>query len=446
MTILCLGLSHHTALIDLRERLSFTDTALQAALARFGCGHDARPEPFSELVILSTCNRLETYACVRPALSAVEGDAWRSSADAGPFHALLDFLVDARGVPPSELESHLYRYTHIEAVRHLCRVAAGLDSMILGEPQILGQVTDAYEAALGHRAAGTILSTLFQTAIRAGKRARTETAISRNPASFSSVAIQLAEQVIGSLANRNVLIIGAGEMGELAVEALCARGVRHITVANRTQQRATELANRWGGQAARFEQLAEALMQSDIVIASTGAPHTIISPALARDVTARRPSRPLIFIDIAVPRDVDPAVKDIPGVYVFDIDDLQARLEGSIAERQNEIPRVEAIVDREVAGFETWLRGVEVMPVIADLRQKAEAIRQRELERTLRYLPDLDPQTREHIQHLSRSLVNKLLHEPTLRLRAEAGDGHAARYAEAVRHLFGLTPKSPRSG
>ncbi|HET7089928.1 MAG TPA: glutamyl-tRNA reductase, partial [Anaerolineae bacterium] len=210
--------------------------------------------------------------------------------------------------------------------------------------------------------------------------------------------------------------------------------------------RAAELANRWGGQAASFEQLAEALVQSDIVIASTGAPHTIISPALARDVMARRASRPLIFIDIAVPRDVDPAVKDIPCVHVFDIDDLHARLEGSIAERQNEIPRVEAIIDQEVAGFETWLRGVEVMPVIADLRQKAEAIRQRELERTLRYLPDLDPRTREHIQHLSRALVNKLLHEPTLRLRAEAGNGQAAEYAEAVRHLFGLTSESSRSG
>ena len=438
MTILCLGLSHHTTPVELRERLSFTDTALQAALARLGCGHDTRPDPISELVILATCNRLEMYAGVR--------DAWRSSAGADPFHALLDLLVDARGISPSELESHLYRYTRIEAVRHLCRVAAGLDSMILGEPQILGQVTGAYEAALRHRAAGAILSTLFQTAIRAGKRARTETAISRNPASASSVAIRLAEQAVGSLAYRNVLVIGAGEMGELAVEALCARGVRHITVANRTQPRAAELANRWGGQAVSFEQLAEALMQSDIVIASTGAPHTIISPALACDVMARRPSRPLIFIDIAVPRDVDPAVKDIPGVQVFDIDDLHARLEGSIAERQNEIPRVEAIVDREVAGFETWLRGVEVMPIIADLRQKAEAIRQRELERTLRYLPDLDPQTREHIQHLSHSLVNKLLHEPTLRLRAEAGNGHAAEYAEAVRHLFGLTPESSDTG
>lgn len=432
MMILCLGLSHHTAPVELRERLGFTHETLKAALALFSCGQDAQPEQVSELVILSTCNRLELYACVRARVSPGTAE------DSEPFRTLVDFLVETRGVPAVEFEPHLYRHVGTTVVRHLCRVAAGLDSMILGEPQILGQVTDAYEVALSRHAIGPVLSALFRTAIRAGKRARSETAISRNPASISSVAIRLVEQSVGPLAGRRVLVIGSGEMGELAVEALRARGVRHIAVVNRTHQRAAELAQQWGGQAFNFERLAEAIRQADIVIASTGAPHTLVGPALVREVMSSRSGQPLVFIDIAVPRDVDEAVREIPGVRVFDIDDLQSWVEGSIAERQNEIPRVEAIMAQEVMTFEAWLRGVEVMPVIADLRQKAEAIRRRELDRTLHYLPDLDPQMREHIQHLSHSLVNKLLHEPTLRLRAEANNGHAAEYAEAVRYLFGL--------
>ena len=439
MTILCLGLSHRTASVELRERLDFTSISMRAVLARFGCGQDARPKSISELAILSTCNRLELYACVH------EADASRAAVAHGPFAPLLDFLVETRGLPASEFEAHLYRHIGTEAIEHLCRVAAGLDSMVLGESQILGQVVEAREVARGQGAVGPVLSALFRTAIRAGKRARAETAISRNPASVSSVAVRLAEQVIGRLADRRVLVIGAGEMGTLAVEALRARGVQQIAVANRTRQRVAELAERWGGQALSFEQLAEAIRQADIVIASTGAPHTLIRPALVREVMIGRAGQPLVFIDIAVPRNVDPAVGEIPNVRVFDIDSLQARLEGAIAERQNEVPRVEAIVAQEVMAFEEWLRGVEILPVITDLRQKAEAVRQRELDRTLRHLPHLDPQTREHIEHLSRSLVNKLLHEPTVRLRAEAGNGQAAKYAETVRHLFGLTEEQMRS-
>ncbi|HLF27461.1 MAG TPA: glutamyl-tRNA reductase [Anaerolineae bacterium] len=432
MTILCLGVSHHTTPVELRERLAFSPGALRAALARFDRGHTGRSQPIVELVILSTCNRLELYARVQPIQQLA------ANVDHAGFSALIDFLAETRGIPTVEFESYVYRRTRTAAVRHLCRVAAGLDSMILGEPQILGQVTEAYEAALGQSAAGPVLSALFRTAIHAGKRARAETAISRNPASVSSVAVRLAEHVVGQLASRRVLVIGAGAMGQLAVEALRARGVAHIAVVSRSHQRAAELAQDWNGQAYRFDQLAQALSQADIVIASTGAPHTVIDPGLVHDALRTRADRPLVFIDIAVPRDVDPSVRDIPGAYVFDIDDLQSRLGGAIAERQREVPRVEAIVAQEVAAFAEWLHGIEVMPVIADLRQQAETIRQRELERTLSHLADLDPQTRERIERLSRALVNQLLHEPTLRLRAEASNGHAAAYAEAVRYLFGL--------
>ncbi len=439
MTILCLGLSHKTSPVELRERLNFTSTSLRAALARFGCGRDARPAGISELAILSTCNRLELYACVHSA----EAQGAQTADDV--FAPLLDFVVEARGLPAAEFEAHLYRHAGRDAVTHLCRVAAGLDSMILGEPQILGQVFEAREMARAQGAAGPVLSALFRTAIRAGKRARAETAIGRNPASVSSVAVRLAEQVVGELAGRRVLVIGAGEMGTLAVEALRVRGVRHIAVVNRTRRRAAELAERWGGQAFSFEQLVEAIRQADIVIASTEAPHTIIGPGMVRETLIGRSGQPLVLIDIAVPRNVDPAVGDIPNVYVFNIDDLQTRLEGAIVERQNEVPRVESIVAQEVMTFEEWLRGVDIMPVITDLRQKAEAIRQRELDRTLRHLPDLDSPTREQIERLSRSLVNKLLHEPTVRLRTEAGNGQAAQYADVVRDLFGLTAKQVRS-
>lgn len=431
MQILCLGLSHITASIELRERLNFSAAALKAALARFGCGYASHPTGITELAILSTCNRIELYALV-PYDSDYQRDL---------FTMLIDLLVETRGVPAVEFEPHLYRHTKLDAVAHLCRVAAGLDSMILGEPQILGQVADAYDAAFSAGAAGPVLSALFRTAIRAGKRARTETAISRNPASVSSVAVRLAEQIVGELATRHVLIIGAGEMSELAVEALRARGVRQVTVVNRTHHRAVELAERWGGGALSFEYLAEAIHAADIVISSTAAPHLIIDSEIVRQAMTNR-NRPLVLIDIAIPRDVDPAMGDIPGVHLFDLDHLHTRLDGAIAERQSEVPRVEAIVAEEVSAFDAWLRGVDILPVISDLRVKAERIRQRELARTLHYLPDLDPETRQHIERLSESLVNKLLHEPTHQLRAEASNGRAAEYAQTVRRLFGLATGS----
>jgi len=314
--------------------------------------------------------------------------------------------------------------------------------MILGEPQILGQVAEASEAAIRHDAVGPVLSELFRAAIHAGKRARTETAISRNPASAGSVAVRLAEQVVGKLAGCRVSVVGAGEMGELVVEALRARGVRQIAVLNRTNRRAVELAERWGGQALSFDHLTQAIHTADIVIATTGAEHAVIGPEMVREAMVGRLDRPLILIDIAMPRDVHPDVREIPGAHLYNLDQLHAYLEGAVAERQNEVPRVEAIVTEEVAAFTEWLRGVDILPVIADLRVKAERIRQRELQRALRYLPDLDPQTHQHIVHLSESLVNKLLHEPTQHLRLEAGNGHATEYAQMVRHLFGLSVES----
>jgi glutamyl-tRNA reductase len=435
MQILCLGLSHHTAPVEVRERLQYSPDALRATLARCGCGREAHPPSISELVILSTCNRLELYAAV----SGAQGSA-EERAESALFAPLLSFIAETRSMPVAEFETHLYQHEGPEAVEHLCRVAAGLDSMILGEPQILGQVTEAYQEALGQGAVGPVLSALFRTAIRVGKRVRTETAISRNPSTVGSVAVKLAGAVVGDLASARVLILGAGEMAELAVEALRTRGAGHISVVSRTRDRATQLAQRWGAQALTFEQLAEALAAADIVIASTAAPHVLVTPDLARAAIARRPERPLIFIDIAVPRNVDPDVSRLPNVHCYDIDDLQSRLNGALAEREREIPRVEAIVAEEASAFTEWLRGLDIAALIAELRVRADALRRAEVEKTLRRLPHLDETERQRIEALAESLVNKLLHAPTLRLKAEAGNGHAAEYAAAARYLFALDP------
>ena len=424
MHILCLGLSHQTAPLELRERVKYHAGAQKAALARLGCGHASKPPELVELAILSTCNRLEFYAF----------------AHTDRFDPLLQFISETTGVPLSELTPHLYRRSQSDAVLHLGRVASGLDSMILGEPQILGQVTEAYELGLSQRSIGPVLSTLFRYAIHTGKRARTETLISRNPSSTSSVAVKLAEEIVGDLSAAHAVIIGAGEMAELAVEALRHHGMPHITVVNRTHDRAQQLADRWNATALTFEHLANALIDADIVISSTGAPHILIKPPLVESVMSQRPDRPLVFIDIAVPRDVDPDVTQLPNVRCYDIDQLDARLTDSLAERQQEVPQVEAIIAAEAAGFMTWLSSLEIMPVISDLRTKADTIRRAEVDRTLRQLKDLSDADRQHIEAMSEALVNKLLHDATLRLKAEAGNGHAAEYAAAMRHLFALTP------
>jgi glutamyl-tRNA reductase len=422
MQILCLGLNHRTAPVELRERLNYSPPALQAALARFGDGRASRPNALAELVLLSTCNRLELYA----------------AATTEQFDALARFLSETSDVPPASFETHLYRYVQAEAVTHLCRVAAGLDSMILGEPQILGQVAEAYEAALSHAATGPVLSALFRAAIQTGKRARTETAISRNAATISSIAIKTAAAVVSDLAARQVLVVGAGDMAELAVEALRARGASQITVVNRTHARAVQLAQRWGARALPFERLGEALAEADIVITSTDTSHFVITADLARNALAPRPQRPLVFVDIAVPRDVDPDVRRLANVHYYDIDDLEAYLNGALAERQEEVPRVEAIVAEETQTFLNWLHNLDLVPLIADLRAKADAIRRAEVEKTLRRLPHLGEAERERIEAMTEALVNKLLHDPTLRLKAEASNGRVTEYAAVIRHLFDL--------
>jgi len=426
MHIVCLSITHHTAPAALRDRLTYSSGALEAALARAGCGRAEGLLAVSELVILSTCNRLELYAVVS---GSAEGE--------GAWSLLRGFLAETLALDAAEFESHLVAHADGEVAPHLCRVATGLESLVLGESEILGQVADAHQAALSQRSTGPVLSALFRAAIRAGKRARTETAIGRNPASVGSVAVELAAHAAGDLTGRSVAVVGAGRMARKAVTALRARGVGEILVVNRTVAAAAELAREWGGEAFSFERLPEVLARADIVISSTSAPHSIIGAPVVRPAMIDR-QRPLVFIDIAVPRDVDAAVREIPAVHVFDLDDFRTRLDRTSLERQKEVPRVEEIVAEEVERFAEWQAESEVLPVLSELRQRAELLRSQELARVLRQLPGLDAELHRRLDQFSHALVNKLLHQPTERLRTEASNGHAAEYAQVARALFGL--------
>lgn len=419
--IYCLGLSYHTAPLDVREPLSYTAAAVDEALA-----YVAQHQRFAEFAILSTCNRTEFYACLS---YDHQGDG---------FVSILDFIRETKGLDPALLKPYLFRRTGLEAARHLCRVAAGLDSMVLGEPQILGQVGGAFSTAAAYDLAGPALSAIFHTAMTTGKRARTETAINRNPISVSSVAVQLAKDVIGDLAGKRAAVVGTGEMGRLAVKAFHSRGLDRLTVVNRTVDRATALAERFGAVAAPLADLPAVLADADVVICATGAKHTILDVDTVATALQRRGGQPLCLIDIAIPRDVEPQVNALEGIYLFDIDRLQTQVIDSFQERQQEIPSVEAIIDDEVNRFKHRSSETAVQPLITDLRRKAEAIRQRELARILAALDTLDEKDAEQLHHFSRSLVNKILHDPTVRLRKEAVNGKAAHYVDVVRRLFAL--------
>ena len=416
-----LGLSYRTADIDLRQRLGCSLANLpnnwQAADGRFAA--------VQELAVLSTCNRIELVAVLNcPGLDAQS--------------LLADLLALMTGVDTAVFSEHLYGHTGTSVSNHLCRVAAGLDSQVLGESQILGQVTKAFLAATAAQTIGPMLTELFRTAIRCGKRARSETSISQNPVSTGAMAVAQAQAILGDLTRRQHLIIGAGEMGHLALKSLSARGVTTIAIANRSRARAEALAAADKLTVYGFEELEMAVAAADVIISATAASTLVLTQQMVETVMQLRPERPLVLIDIAVPRDIEPTVRQLTNVHHFDADELQQNLDEALAARQREIPAIEAIIAAEIETFSTKLRGLAVRPVIVELRHKAEAIRQQELDRTLRYLGDLDADTLAHIQHFSHSLVNKLLHEPTLRLRDKTIDEKTAVYTNTVRDLFGL--------
>ena len=412
MNIVAVGLNHRTASVDVRDRVTVSTDRLGEALG-------ALRDHTGNGVILSTCNRSEVYSQVA---STEEGG-----------DAVLAFMRAYHGIDPRELSPYLYIYEQEAAVLHLFRVACSLDSMILGESQILGQVRRAFGVAGRHDMCNGSLSRLFNQALRVGKRARTDTAIGRNALSVSNTAVQLAHRVFPEFSSKRVLVLGLGDAGKLAARALANAGARNILVANRTYQRAVDTAAELGGTPFPFDRLADALQSSDIVVASTGSPGYILTPEMPA-LAARDTARPLFIIDIAVPRDVDPTVGHLPALHLYDIDDLEAVSGTNRREREQEAAKVEAIVADETPRFMRWLDSQESVPTVAALRQRAEAIRAKELARLVRRLPDLSDEQRAPLEAFSRALVNKLLHAPITTLKRN----HHPAQTQVVRELFDL--------
>lgn len=417
--LLGLGVSHKTAPLELRERLSLTEGRAVSALRELTAAAGIH-----EAAAISTCNRTELYLIVSDPVEA------ESTA--------LGVLSRQAEIRPTELLGHLYSYRSSEAARHLLRVTAGLDSMIVGEAEIQGQVKRAYELALVEGATGPILNRLFRGALAAGGRVREETAISEKGVSIPSVAVELARRALGDLGERRVLVVGAGETAELVAKALVARGVRTVFVANRHYDRAIGLAQRFDGTAVRFDELPAQLEAADIVVSATNSPHHIVEREGLEQVMAAREGRPLIAIDIAVPRDIEPECREIAGVSVYDIDDVQKRVERNASGREAERRGAERIIETELDRFERWLASLEVVPTIAALRGRGEEVVRRVLAENENRWESLSEADRERVETMARAVASRLLHEPTLRMRRAAGSDDAYEYLSALRELFGL--------
>lgn len=429
MTVLCVGVDHSSAPLALRERLAFAaasgDRALDAAA-------EAMPL-IDECALLSTCNRVEFYASAAGDPATVRDCAAQ----------LASFIARQKGVPLYDVASALRYYEGGAAEQHLCRVASGLESLVIGETEILGQVTDALARAQRLRTARATLTALFETAIRAGKRSRLETALGHNPASISSVAVALAEELAPKPTGNRALFIGAGKMGRIGVTRLCASGRWFVSVTSRTPQHAETLAANREVTPVPFEALDEALANADVVFTATSADTPIVDLAIVRRALGMRLQRPLVFIDVAVPRNVNPDVRVLEGVSLYDVDDLRSRVEVSLQQRRAEVPAVESIIAEELSALHQRARGAELLRLVQEWRQGVEETRRREVGRVLERLPQLTPELSQHLEHLSVSLVSRLLDEPTRRLRAEASNGHAEEFAVLARRLF-LPDHGPR--
>jgi glutamyl-tRNA reductase len=417
--LLALGVSHKTAPLELRERLSLTEGRAVSALRELT---DA--EEIHEAAAISTCNRTELYLIVSDPVEA------ESTA--------LGVLTRQAEIRPTELLGHLYSFRAGEAARHLLRVTAGLDSMIVGEAEIQGQVKRAYELALVEGATGPILNRLFRGALTAGGRARQETGISEKGVSIPSVAVQLAQRALGDLGRRRVLMIGAGATAELVAKALVARGVSTVFVANRHYDRAIGLAQRFNGSAVRLEDLPEQLTLVDIVVAATNSPHHVVEREGLDAVMEARDWRPLLLIDIAVPRDIEPDCREVQGVTVYDIDDVQQIVERNAGSREAEATRAERIIQAELDRFERWLASLEVVPTIAALRERGDEVVRRVMAENENRWQDLNEADRTRMEAMAKAIASRILHEPTLRMRRAAGQDDAYIYVSALRGLFGL--------
>ena len=420
MNLQLIGVNHLSAPVEVRERLAIPDSRLAEA-----CKSLASFPGVEEGMILSTCNRVEVLANTK-----------NGSAD------LRSFVRDYFRVDTAQLEHHFYEYREQEAVRHVFRVTSSLDSMVVGEPQILGQVKSAYATA---RAVGAIqgqLDTLLTRAFAVAKRVRTETAVGSSAVSVASVAVELAKKIFGSLHGKHVYLVGAGKMSELAARHLLAHGAASIFVANRTYDRAVQLADKFNGQAISFDKLYETCDRADIVITSTGSPQAIFRREHGEMFLSRRRNRPMFFIDIAVPRDVDPGINKLDGIFVYDIDDLQQAVSAHVADRKKEAERAEGIVNLEVERFQARLQTLDVVPTIVSLQDHLETVRQAEIDRLRGRLGELTPDQELAIEALTKGIINKIMHTPISTLKTAARDPEATTVIDLVRRLFNLRDRT----
>ena len=417
MDLLLLGVSHHTSPVSLRERVDFSKRGVVEAL------HELEAYPSAtEAVVLTTCNRAEVY------VACADKDVTRTD--------LSRFMSKFHGVPAAELNPHLYSHSGAEVARHLCRVTSGLDSLVVGEPQIFGQVKEAYATASVERATGILLNKLFPWSFTVAKRVRTETNLGEGAVSVSYAAITLAKKIFGDLKNLSALVVGAGEMAELTATHLQSHQVERIAVTSRTLDRATGLAQKVGGTAIDWTALEDELLQTDVVVTATGSSSPIITARMIGHVMHARRNRPLFIIDVGLPRDVDPAAADLEQVFLYNMDDLEAIVSENLARRQEQTSRAEAMISDAVRDFLAWLHSRGALPTLVALRRHFEVVRQSELKRLEPKLSKLPQEARDRVDEVTRLLIQKLLHTPTEQLKTIADQVSATHYAEAITQVF----------
>ncbi len=403
MKILVIGLNHKTANVEIREKLAFNGPKLEEGI--FGL---RRIPAVKEVAVLSTCNRVEIFTCANNTASAVDN--------------IKNFLSDFHDMPRNDFEKSLYAHTDSGAIRHIFRVASSLDSMVVGEPQILGQLKDAFDFALSKKTTGVLLNKLMKKAISTAKRVRTETRIAENAVSISFAAVELAKKIFTDLSGKSFMLLGAGEMAELAARHIVNNGVTDVMVANRTYDRGCELAKEFNGKPVKFEDFLNELQRTDIIICSTGAPTYVLFKEQMQKVMKERKHKPVFIIDISVPRNIDPEINKIDNVYLYDVDDLQDVVDTNILERKKEAEKAEKIIDEEVEKFIKWMSSLDSVPTIVALRQKAEEIKNEELEKFKNKFPEIDEEKIKAVEYLATAIINKLVHPPTVALKEDTED------------------------
>ena len=417
--LVLVGVNHKTTPVEIRERLAFSSGQIEASLERLV----EHPE-IIENIILSTCNRVEIYARV-------------NDTDKG-VRLLKEFICDYHQIDPLELNKYFYSYQDEQAVEHLFRVSSSLDSMVLGEAQILGQVKNAYSIARALRSTGMVLNQLFEKAFNVAKKVREETGIAERGVSISSAAVELARKIFEDLENHSVMLVGTGEMAELAAKHLISYGVKTVYVCSRTYERAAALAKTLNGCALDFEMFKEEMHKADIVITSTASPKFIIKKDMVEHAIHQRKNKPIFFIDIAVPRDIEPEVNDLENVYLYDIDDLQGVVSANIKEREKEAENAMELIQNEVTKFNNWVVSLDAVPTIVEIRNRAESIRKQEVEKAFKKMEPLSEQDKNTLHLMTQSILNKVFHKPTINLKkqTQSQEGHV--YLKAIRHLFHL--------